>query len=138
MLGKIEQKIKEFKKKQNPKVIGVTAFFVFGLVTLLMMNSLNIYGREKQENTDTNNRNMYEIITSVNNIDVLVTKLKITKTSEYNLPVLSKIMAEASRSKDNLSALPVNQSALNNVSKFFTQVISFSEELIAKEANLDE
>ncbi len=138
MLGKIEEKIKQFKKKQNPKVIGVAAFFVFGVVTLLMMNSINIYGREKQENTDTNNRNMYEIITSVNNIDVLVTKVKITKTSEYNLPVLSKIMAEASRAKDNLSALPVNQSALNNVSKFFTQVISFSETLIAKEANLDE
>ncbi len=138
MLSKIERAIKEFKKKQNPKVIGVTAFFVFGLVTLIMMNSINIYGREKQENTDTNNRNMYEIITSVNNIDVLVTKLKITKTSEYNLPVLSKIMAEASRAKDNLSALPVNQSTLNNVSKFFTQVISFSEVLIAKEANLDE
>ena len=100
-----------------------------------MHYSINIYGREKQENTDTNNRNMYEIITSVNNIDVLVTKVKITKTSEYNLPVLSKIMAEASRAKDNLSALPVNQSALNNVSKFFTQVISFTdaiEELISK------
>ena len=138
MLSKIEAKIKEFKKKQDPKIIGVAAFFIFGLVTLLMMNSINIYGREKQENTDTNNRNMYEIITSVNNIDVLVTKVKITKTSEYNLPVLSKIMAEASRAKDNLSALPVNQNALNNVSKFFTQVISFSEVLIAKEANLDE
>ncbi len=138
MLGKIEAKIKEIKKKQNSKAMGVLAFFVFGLVTLIMMNSINIYGREKQENTDTNNRNMYEIITSVNNIDVLVTKIKITKTSEYNLPVLSKIMAEATRAKDNLSALPVNQSALSNVSKFFTQVISYSETLIATEANLSE
>ena len=137
MLSKIESKIKEIKNKINPKVMSVAAFFVFGVVTLFMMNSINIYAREKGENTDTNNRNIYEVITSVNNIDVLITKLKITNTSEYNLPVLAKIMAEASRAKDNLSALPVNQSALNNVSKFFTQVISFAEVLIAKEAKLD-
>lgn len=136
MLAKIEKKIKEIKKKQNPKVIGVFFFFIFGMTVLFGMNMLNVYAREKSETTDTNNRNMYEIITSVNNIDVLVTKLKITKTNEYNLPVISKIMAEASRAKDNLSALPVNQSALGNVSKFFTQVISYSETLIAKEANL--
>ena len=129
MLAKLEKKIVEFKKKQDPRYVGVFMFAVFGLVTLIAMNFANVYGREKQTTSDTYNRAMYEIITSVNNIDTLVAKVRITMSKEYNIVTLSEITTEATTAKENLSELPVNQNAMSNVSKFFSQVIGYSQTL---------
>jgi len=138
MLKKLEEKITSIKKRANPKVVGVTMFVIFGITLLFGMNMANVYGREKQENTDVNNRTIYEIITNVNNIDTLVTKLRITSEGEYNLSLIAKVMAEANSAKDNLSLLPVNQNSVKNVSKFLSQVIGFSEMLVSNGGNLDD
>ena len=129
MLEKLEEKISEFKKKQDPRYVGVFMFAIFGIVTLIAMNFANIYGREKQITSDSYNRAMYEVITSVNNIDTLVAKLRITMSNEYNIVTLSEITTEANSAKENLAALPVNQGAMSNVSKFFSQVIGYSQSL---------
>lgn len=138
MLEKIEKKIKDFKERQDPKKVGVSMFVIFGIVVLLLMNYINVYGREKQESTDANNQTLYEIVTAVNNIDTLVAKVRITTSSEYNLITISRVLAEANSAKESLSRLPVNQNAMRNASKFFSQTIGFSEMLIRKEAVLDE
>lgn len=129
MLAKLEKKITEFKKKQDPRFIGVFMFAIFGLVTLIAMNFANVYGREKQTTSDAYNRAMYEVITSVNNVDTLVAKVRITMSKEYNIVTLSEITTEATTAKENLAALPVNQNAMANVSKFFSQVIGYSQAL---------
>ena len=136
MLKKLEEKITSFKKRANSKVVGVTMFVIFGVTLLFGMNMANVYGREKQQITDTNNRTIYEIITNVNNIDTLVTKIRITNSSQLNLSIIAKIMAEANAAKDNLAILPVNQNSMQNVSKFLSQIIGFTEMLVANEGNL--
>ncbi len=138
MLAKLEKKITEFKKKQDPRFVGVFMFAVFGLVTLIAMNFANVYGREKQSTTDAYNRAMYEVITSVNNADILVAKVRITMSKEYNIVTLSEITTEATTAKENLGQLPVNQGSMGNVSKFFSQVIGFSQALTKKLANGNE
>ena len=138
MLAKLENKIAEFKKKQDPRFIGVLMFSIFGLVTLIAMNFANVYGREKQSTTDTYNRAMYEVITSVNNVDTLVAKVRITISNEYNIVTLSEITTEATTAKENLGQLPVNQGSMGNVSKFFSQVIGYSQTLTKKLANGNE
>lgn len=135
MLQKLEEKITEFKKKQDPRYVGVFMFAIFGLVTLIAMNFANVYGREKQTSSDTYNRAMYQVITSVNNVDTLVAKVRITKSKEYNIVTLSEITTEATTAKENVSQLPVNQGAMANVSKFFSQVIGYSQTLTKKLAN---
>ena len=135
MLAKLEKKITEFKKKQDPRFVGVLMFSIFGLVTLIAMNFANVYGREKQSTTDAYNRAMYEVITSVNNVDTLVAKVRITMSNEYNIVTLSEITTEATTAKENLGQLPVNQGAMGNVSKFFSQVIGYSQTLTKKLAN---
>jgi len=135
MLEKLEEKITEFKKKQDPRYVGVFMFAIFGLVTLIAMNFANVYGREKQITSDVYNRSMYEVITSVNNIDTLVAKVRITMSKEYNIVTLSEITTEATMAKENLSQLPVNQNAMANVSKFFSQVIGYSQSLTKSLAN---
>lgn len=132
MLEKLEMKINEFKKKQDPRYVGVFMFAVFGIVVLIAMNFANVYGKEKQATTDTYNRAMYEVITNVNNIDTLVAKLRVTSSIEYNTITLTDILAEAALAKDNLSMLPVNQGTLSNVSKYFSQVMGYSQTLIKK------
>lgn len=132
MLAKLEEKIVEFKKKQDPRYIGVFMFAIFGLVVLIAMNFANVYGREKQITTDSYNRAMYEVITSVNNVDTLVAKVRITTSKEYNIVTLSEITTEATTAKSNLAELPVNQGAMGNVSKFFSQVIGYSQSLTKK------
>lgn len=138
MLAKLEKKITEFKKKQDPRFIGVFMFSIFGLVTLIAMNFANVYGREKQSTTDTYNRAMYEVITSVNNVDTLVAKVRITMSHEYNIVTLSEITTEATTAKENLGQLPVNQGSMGNVSKFFSQVVGYSQTLTKKLANGNE
>ncbi len=138
MLAKLEKKITEFKKRQDPRFIGVFMFGIFGFVTLIAMNFANVYGREKQSTTDTYNRAMYEVITSVNNVDTLVAKVRITMSNEYNIVTLSEITTEATKAKENLGQLPVNQGAMGNVSKFFSQVIGYSQALTKKLANKNE
>ena len=95
MLAKLEEKISKFKKKQDPRYVGVFMFSVFGAIVLIAMNFANVYGREKQSTTDTYNRAMYEVITSVNNVDTLVAKVRITMSHEYNIVTLSEITTEA-------------------------------------------
>ena len=123
MLEKFEKKINNIKSKIDPRYFGVFMFAVFGAVALIAMNFANVYGREKQNSSDTYNRAMYEVITGVNNIDTLVAKVRITKTKEYNISTLTEILAEANAAKDNLSMLPVEQHSMANASKFFSQVI---------------
>jgi len=135
MLAKLEEKIAEFKKKQDPRYIGVFMFAIFGTVVLIAMNFANVYGREKQTTSDSYNRAMYEVITSVNNVDTLVAKVRITTSNEYNIVTLSEITTEATTAKENLAALPVGQNAMGNVSKFFSQVIGFSQALTKSLAN---
>ena len=135
MLAKLEKKITEFKKKQDPRYVGVFMFGIFGLVTLIAMNFANVYGREKQITADSYNRAMYEVITSVNNVDTLVAKVRITTSNEYNIVTLSEITTEATTAKENLGQLPVNQGAMGNVSKFFSQVIGYSQTLTKSLAN---
>ena len=127
MLAKLEEKITSFKKKQDPRYVGVFMFAIFGLVTLIAMNFANVYGREKQMTSDSYNRAMYEVITSVNNVDTLVAKVRITTSHEYNIVTLSEITTEATTAKENLAILPVSQNAMGNVSKFFSQVIGYSQ-----------
>lgn len=136
MLKKLEEKITRIKKRLDPKVVGVAMFVIFGITLLFGMNMANVYGREKQKNTDTNNRAIYELITNVNNIDTLVTKLRITNDNNFNLSLIARMMAESNSAKDNLSMLPVNQNSMKNVSKFLSQVIGFSEMLVSNEGNL--
>jgi len=135
MLEKLEKRISEFKKKQDPRYVGVFMFSIFGLVVLIAMNFANVYGREKQISTDSYNRAMYEVITSVNNVDTLVAKVRITMSKEYNIVTLSEITTEATTAKENLAELPVNQGDMRNVSKFFSQVIGYSQTLTKKLAN---
>lgn len=130
MLDKFEKWVANVKRKINPKVLGVGIFCIFGLLILLLMNYINVYGRKQNSVSDTYNKTMYEIVTNVNNMDNLITKLRITSSKEYNINTLSKILTEASSAKNNLTYLPINQNSMQDVSKFLSQVIGYSEYLI--------
>ena len=122
MLDKFEIYIDSLKNKIDPKKLGVIMFAIFGAVVLFAMNMANVYGRQKQINNDSYNRAIYEVITSVNNIDILVAKVRITTSNEYNITIMAEIVKEAGKAKDNLALLPVDQNSMANVSKFFSQV----------------
>lgn len=130
MLDKFEKWVINTKSKINPKVLGVIVFCTFGLLILLLMNYINVYNRKQTTVNDTYNKTMYEIVTNVNNMDNLITKLRITTSKEYNINTLSKILTEANTAKNNLTYLPINQNNMQDVSKFLSQVIGYSEYLI--------
>lgn len=131
-MEKFEKWIINIKQKLGNKTTSIAMFCIFGIVVLLLMNYINVYGRTKNGINDIYNKTMYEIVTDLNNLDSLVTKLRITTDSEYNIITLSKILSEANRAKNNLSALPINQNSMQSVSKFLSQVIGYSETLISK------
>lgn len=131
MLDKFEKWVIKIKNKIDPKVLSVGVFCVFGLLILLLMNCINMYGRKENNVNDTYNKTMYEIVTNVNNMDNLITKLRITTSKEYNIMTLSKVLTEANTAKNNLTYLPINQNSMQSVSKFLSQVIGYSEYLIS-------
>lgn len=132
MLEKFEIKVKEIKEKLGERRIAVISFCIFGITMLFGLQMANVYGRSRQTNSDTNNRTLYNMIGNVKNAEVYIEKLRVTTTKTQQISSFVEILSEVSLAKEHLSALPVNQDSMNNVSKFLTQVIDFSKYGIKK------
>lgn len=137
MLEKFEKKIDKFKEKINKKILGVIIFMCFGFATIYGAEMTNSYIRQKNQSENLYNRSMYELIEYMKNVEVSLAKLQITTTTSLTSRTLADIWRQSNLAADNLSQLPVNNNALNNTSKYLTQVSDFSYSLLKQTINGD-
>ena len=135
MLEKLEKKINKMKKKANPKMIGVIVFMFFGFATIYGAEMTNNYIRQKQQSENSYNRSMYELIEYMKNVEVSLAKLQVTTTTSLTSRTLADIWRQSNLAADNLSQLPVDHNAMNNTSKYLTQVSDFSYSLLKQTIN---
>lgn len=130
MIEKLEEKINRLKRKANPNFMGVVIFMAFGAALLFGMEMTNNFKRQKQQAQDEYNKNMYEMVGYVNNLEVELAKLQVTTTPNLTAQTLADIWRQSNLAKVELSSIPVDQNSMGNASKFLTQLSDFSYTLM--------
>ena len=132
MLEKIEENINKCKRKIDHRTWGIIAYAMFGIAILYGMQMANMFKREKQIAEDNYNKSMYELVNYVQNVEVLISKARITTTPVESCKTYADIWRQANLAKENLASLPIEQSAMANTSKFLAQVSDYSYSLMNK------
>ena len=130
MLEKIEEGINKYKKKFDHRTWGIVAYVMFGIALLYGMQMANMFKRQKQIAQDNYNKSMYELINYVQNVEILISKARITTTPVESSKMYADIWRQSNLAKENLASLPVNQNSMSNTSKFLAQVSDYSYSLM--------
>ncbi|OFI06186.1 sporulation protein YpeB [Clostridium acetireducens DSM 10703] len=109
------------------------------IVTLIVVFSSTFAVLMTLERTDYRNylqgeysKNMYELIDSVKNIRINLSKSAIVGSREQGIVVFEEIFRNASMANDKLNSLPINQQATGDTTKFLSQVGDFCYTLSKK------
>lgn len=130
MFEKIEEKIIKCKNKINHSTWSILAYVLFATALLYAMQMANMFKNQKQLVQDMYNKSMYELVNYVENVDVLISKARITTTTVELSKTYADIWRQSNLAKENLASLPVNQNAMSNTSKFLAQVSDYSYALM--------
>lgn len=113
-------------KKSNKRIIYtaiVTVIVVFSSTFAILMTL---------ERTDYRNylqaqysKNMYELMDSVQNIRVNLSKAAVVGSREQKIVVFDEIFRHATNANDRLHSLPISQDTIEDTSKFLSQVGDF-------------
>lgn len=114
-------------KEKITKIIIIILIIVVILLTFAFAISLNKYKKEKQAVEDSYNRALYDFVSSINNIDSEILKLKISNNTLYDITAFCTVFAHANSAKSDLEVLPVQA---QNTSKFLNQLSDFSYSVV--------
>lgn len=128
----IEKTITNFKEKCPRKILGIIYFCIFGTFVLFAMVMLNKFKIQKQAVEDNNNRDLYELVGYTKNIEVYIEKARVVTTTNATISTFCNIVKQASLAKETLSSFPIDQNNMNQISKYFTQIIDYSTVIIEK------
>ncbi|WP_315116643.1 germination protein YpeB [uncultured Clostridium sp.] len=113
----------KMSKKRIIYTVAVTLIVVFSSTFAILMTL---------ERTDYRNylqaeysKNMYELISSVQNIRVNLSKAPIVGSREQSIIVFEEIFRHSAMANDKLDSLPISQDAVENTNKFLSQVGDF-------------
>jgi len=113
----------QMTKKRIIYTIAVTLIVVFSTTFAVLMTL---------ERTDYRNylqgeysKNMYELITAVDNIKVNLGKAAVTGSREQKIVTFEEIFRHSAMANDKLHSLPIPQQNIDNTSKFLAQVGDF-------------
>lgn len=135
MIEKFEKKVIELKERVDKKFFGVFLFMLFGAMTIFASTMLNNYKIQKQTVQDEYNKDMYQVVSYVNNVEVELEKLQLTTTDNLKITTLADIWRQSNLAKSNLESFPVTQDSMQNASKYLSQVSDYSYTLIRQIVN---
>lgn len=115
-------------KKRMIYTIAVTLIVVFSTTfAVLMTLERNDYRNYLQGEYS---KNMYELITSVENIRLNLGKSAVTGSKEQKIVTFEEIFRHSATANDKLHSLPIPQQDISNTSKFLNQVGDFCYSLV--------
>lgn len=136
-----EQRIEERKKTHlasTPKRTYRTAFIlslaIFGSVSAAFMaayfvNTPNNNGMYRVNLENIYQKSYYDLVESVNNIEMDMSKLLVTNTVSEQKILLDNLSKHTTLAMVNLSQLPVNYESINHTSKYINQLGDYCESL---------
>lgn len=102
-------------------VIGSTTF---GTLMFLDRRDYRIYLSNQYQ------RNLYDVISNVEALQVDLSKATITASSKQSLILFTEIWRLSSTAQDKLNALPISHIAISQTSKYLSQVADFAYTLL--------
>jgi germination protein YpeB len=118
----------KMSKKRIIYTLAVTLIVVFSTTfSVLMTLERNDYRNYLQGEYS---KNMYELITAVDNIRLNLGKAAITATREQKIVTFEEIFRHSATANDKLHSLPIAQENINNTSRFIGKVGDFGYSLV--------
>jgi len=134
-LNKFREKLLDFKKRLSDRHMYSIVITVIGVIVVWGMYQLKSEMEFHQKAENQYNRAFFETVEYTQNVQTLMAKAMIANTREQGIINLSEVWRQANLAQANLGQLPISQLALDNTSKFLTQVSDFSYSIVKQ--NLD-
>lgn len=134
-MNKFREKLLDFKKRLSDRHMYSIVITVIGLIAVWGMYQLKSEAEFHQKTENQYNRAFFETVGYVQNVQTLMAKAMIANTREQGIINLSEVWRQANLAQANLGQLPISQLALDNTSKFLTQISDFSYAIVKQ--NLD-
>jgi spore germination protein len=113
----------EFTKKRIIYTIVVTLIVVFSTTFAILMTLERMDYRNYLQGEYS--KSMYDLINSVQNIQVNLGKAEIIGSKEQSIVVFEEIFRHSTMANDKLHSLPIPQETIERTSKFLSQVGDF-------------
>ncbi len=128
-------KLLDFKRRLSDRHMYSIVIAVIGAIAILGLYQYKQEMEFRQRVENQYNRSFYEMVGYVQNVEVMLSKAMIANSPEMGITNLSEVWRQANLAQANLGQMPVSHLALNNASRFLTQVSDFSYSLVRQ--NLD-
>ena len=125
--AELKKSDREHTSKRAYKTAFVLSFAIFGSISLAFMTAyfLNPPSEHKLYKTSLENiyqKSYYDLVESVNNIEMDMSKLLVTNTVSEQKILLDNLSKHTTLAMVNLSQLPVNYESINQTSKYINQL----------------
>ncbi len=115
------------------KKIAIISLAVAGVISLgaILFTSIswgqtaNALGEYKNQLEYVYERNLYELIDNINNVESNLSKLEVATSNSVQSKYLASIVAETNSAQNNLSALPIEHNAINSTTQLINQLSGF-------------
>ena len=124
------------KTRQVIAIIVVFAILT-GLLTVGFVTTTNNLANVSGSLESAYQRNFYELVSVVNDIEVTLSKVLISSDDVQQKKLFYKLYEQCNLTQNNLSRLPINHEAINQTTKFVNQMGGFSYYLFDKLNNGD-
>lgn len=125
------------KTRQVVAIVVVFAILT-GLLTVGFVTTTNNLANVSGSLESAYQRNFYELVSGVNDIEVTLSKVLISNDSTQQKKLFYKLYEQCNLTQNNLSRLPINHEAINQTTKFVNQMGGFSYYLFDKLNNNEE
>lgn len=119
------------KARQVVAIVVVFAILT-GLLTVGFVTTTNNLANVSGSLESAYQRNFYELVSGVNDIEVTLSKVLISNDKSQQKKLFYKLYEQCNVTQNNLSRLPIHHEAINQTTKFINQMGGFSYYLFDK------
>ncbi len=111
------------KSRIYPFIVALVAISSFAIALVVGMIVYNTEGvRSKRALEGVYRKAFYDTLDSVNNLEIDLSKLIVSPSSNESLPLLTKVSSSSAQASASISTLPLSYNAVTKTSKYFNQV----------------
>lgn len=131
------KKLKKENRNKRGTIVGLSiALGVLGLSTIGLGIAYGVSMSQAQEYSiqleNVYQKNMYDLVESVNNIDTKLQKVLVSKDKDFQAKTLVEVSNNTELAQQSISSLPISQDSISQSVSFINQVGGYSSVLAKK------
>jgi len=104
---------------------GVISLGAILFTSISWGNTANALGDYKNQLEYVYQRNLFELIDNINNVESNLSKLQVSSSNSVQSKLLSNIVAETNAAQSNLASLPIEHNAISSTTTLINQLSGF-------------